>query len=435
MSKVSINPKNHTGRDGDEFVGMRFTSKVDGRNPSVEAIFPLGYHCQVKENQDDLKKELYALLCAIKRHSENKDGDLDITKARSEKNIFPFDAYIAVIRDFMQYGYYIESEVKYKRAPLGKINWKRTIAQVRPTIQDDSYPVYTDFVIRQSAKKTDNMISLIHEWCVYEAFTTLGWLFTTFDPRKSALKIGEDKNYFISVIHDALKSTFNDRNKMLFNAMIAMLRYGGAGVKEPFFYGTTHYHTVWEKLVDTSYGVLPKSEKEGFFPEAKWKFVPIVNDRLTSAGNIFPDTIMCPNGYSGDVFVLDAKYYSFIEDKKNVPLAADIAKQVVYGKYAADKIKPLLGCVYNAFLIPYDFKNDPYKLRTKADEYDYDEEYIYIGFSFIKGQNEKSYERVLGILVDTKWLMENAGQFGKKCLADFIVESYKEAKSYNNEAE
>jgi hypothetical protein len=422
MPNVSIDPKNHTNCDGDDFVGMKFVSKDDGKSSSVKAIFPLGYHCFDKKNQDELKKELYALLCTIRRHSENKDDNLDRTKANTEKNKFPFDAYIAVIRDFMQYGYYIESEIKYKRSPLGKINWKRTIAQVRPIIQDDGSPIYTDFVIKQTAKKTDNLISLIHEWCVYEAFKTFGWLFTTFNPHESTLKIGDDnKNYFISVIHDSLKSTFNDRNRTLFRAMITMLRYGGVGEKEPFFYGTTHFHTVWEGLIDMSYGI-PEDEKKNFFPEAEWIFI----DGASKRNHIYPDTIMRLDDGCGEIFVLDAKYYSFIEDKRRVPAASDIHKQVAYGKYAMDEITPKPSQVYNAFLIPYDFESDRHKLGTKNKEYYCIGYARLVGGGISKEEESYKYKRVLGILIDTKRLMQDAGTINKNSLAVFIRQSYEQ---------
>jgi hypothetical protein len=414
MNDIVIRPKKSA--DGKDFVGIEFMQ--DG---SVNAVFPLGYN-YTEENLDKLKKEIRKLFYTIKRYNRSNEGELYGTKTHSEKNRFPFaDACGTVIRDFMQYGYYIERDVKYKRSPLGKINWKRTIAQVRPIIQDDSYPVYTDFVIRQNAKKTDNMISLIHEWCVYTAFTKLGCIFTTstFTPRKPALKINEDKDnkYYISVIHDALKSTFNDRNKILFNAMIIMLRYGKTADKEPFLLGTKNFLTVWQELIDRSYGV-SKERKNEFYPKAKWRFYGENNE--TEAGTLLPDTIMCRNGDRDEVFILDAKYYSF----KNVPGADGINKQVAYGAYAAYLYPD--AAVYNAFLIPYDFKADPHKLRTKNDIYNYEEEYIYIGFSFIEGPNEKSYELVLGILVDTKWLMENAGKVDKEKLAKFIINYYKE---------
>jgi hypothetical protein len=424
-SGILIKPKNSA--DGKGFVGMKFETDKNGE-PFVEAIFPLGYHYpgvdntnilttdEPDETQAALKKELSALLGAIRRHSKTNDGKLEGMTANQDG--FPYDAIITIIRDFMQYGYYIESEIKYQNAPIGKINWKRTIAQIKPTIQNKRYPVYTDFVIRQNAKKTDNMISQIHEWCVHEAFTKLGWLFTSFNPHKPALEIGEDKkerSCFVSIIREYLKSTFNDRNKVLFNAMIAMLEHYRADKERKFIYGTTHFQTVWENLIEASYGGILESEKAKYFPLAEWKF----DIKGKPAKNsLQPDTIML----DGDnVFVLDAKYYPFIEDTENVPLAADINKQVAYGEHAA--FVESSRRVYNAFLIPYDFKRDPHELGTSDKE-----KYFYIGYASMVSNQEKTYEWVLGILIDTKRLMQDAGRVDKNELGKFIREKYKKAK-------
>ena len=335
MADVLINPRNHTGGNNDDFIGMKFASENGA--PSVNAFFPLGYHYAgidnpaesgTKTNQTALRKELYALLGTIKRYSRNDDGRLEGTTAQTDE--FPFDAYITIIKSFMQNGYYIESEIKYKNAPTGKINWRRTIAQIKPIIQDNSHPVYTDFIIRQNEKRTDKLISLIHEWCVYEAFTKLGWLFTPYNPHKPALDIRRDdkkeREYYISVIHASLKTTFNDRNKLLFNAMIAMLNHSRADEKNAFFYGTTHFHTVWENLIDISYGI-PEVEKKEYFPPAEW-----IVDNKRKENKLFPDTIMRFN--SDEIFVLDAKYYSYVIYEDNLPAASDINKQVTYGAYA-----------------------------------------------------------------------------------------------------
>jgi len=464
MANILIKPKNApVGKkdDKDAFVGIKFGTVV-GEPSSIEVIFPFGYHYTGKKptsepidpekTQTALKKELYTLLCVIKRHggNDNNGDDLDGTTVHSWKDKFPFYAYIAVIEDFMQYGYYIESEIKYKNAPVGKINWKRTIAQITPTIQKKRYPVYTDFIIRQYEKKLDNMMSLIHEWCVYEAFTKLGWLFTSFNPHKPALRIGESKperSYFVSIILDSLKSTFNDRNKILFNAMIAMLRYGWVGGKETFLCGTERFYAVWENIIDTSYGV-PESEKVKFYPEAKWKFAGKLEGKEPNSTRnmrpMRPDTIMRPDDDMGDVFILDAKYHSFVREtdkgseqkQVHVPAISDINKQVTYGAFAAGKLNinkenaSTKVKVYNAFLIPYDFEDDTYELGTSGK----DEKYFYIGYAYMtmgdrtsvsKKDEPYEYERVLGILIDTKWLIQNAGKVNKKDLAKFITDNYK----------
>jgi hypothetical protein len=440
MADIVIRPKNPARGGKDVFVGMEFERPDDGA-PSVKVTFPFGYHYAgiddkkeqaSPETQAALKKELYALLCAIRRHSQNSDGELTGNAAdRETSGQFPFDAYIAVIRDFMRHGYYIESEIRHRNAPTGKINWRRTIARVRPTLRDDGSPVYTDFIIRQNAKKTDNLISLIHEWCVHEAFTTLGWIFTSFNPREPALEIsegGKERAVFVSVIIDSLKTTFNDRNRTLFNAMIAMLRHDRSDGKSAFFYGTEHFHTVWENLIDTSYGV-SEGEKVNYFPRAKW----VIMGKEKDADVLRPDTIMRLNGR---VFVLDAKYYSFILDGENLPGVSDINKQVTYGAYACQK-SPNGTPVYNAFLIPYDFERDPRGLLKKDNFLTEGGRYGYLGFSYMDAETPippekyalEKYKLVLGILIDTKWLIQNAGRADKEDLAKFIIKSYESAEA------
>lgn len=410
MSETFIRPRNHTGGNNDDFVGMEFGS--ESGKPVVNAVFPLGYRFS-SDSQADLKKELYELLRAIRRYSNNADGRLEGDRAYTDD--FPFDAYVTVIKAFMQYGYYIEQEVRYDLSPSGKISWKRTIAKIRPTISDGN-PIYTDFVVRKTEKKTENLISLIHEWCVYEAFEKFGWLFTSFKPRIPELTIGKEKKereYFISVIRNSLKSTFNDRNKRLFAAMIAMLSHTRAEGKDAFFYGTTHFQTVWENLIDTAYGI-SKSEKKAYFPPADWHFIDSIP--MARGNKLCPDSIML-NG--GEVFVLDAKYYSFTVNY-SVPSASDINKQITYGRYAYENKIKKRSKVYNAFLIPYDFEQNPHKLPIENNSH-----YVCIGYAALTSDDEnprgkESYDKVLGVLVDTKWLMENAGKIDKADLADFI---------------
>ncbi len=408
MAEVFIIPRNHTGGTNDDFVGMKFGSR-DGK-AVVDAIFPHGYKHSDKNNQEALKRELYSLLGTIKRYSRNAGQELHGTHGQTVD--FPYDAYITIIKAFMQYGYYIESEIKYTSASVGNINWKRTIVAIKPLVQNNS-PIYTDFIIRRNEKKTDKLISLIHEWCVYEAFEKLGWIFTAFNPHKPVLKITDDtKPYFISVIRDTLKTTFNDRNKLLFNAMIAMLKFERSEHMNAFFLGTTHFHTVWENLIDITYGI-SDVEKREYFPPARWHFA---NGR-TGENRLLPDTIMQVDD-SDEIFVLDAKYYSFALNF-SVPAASDINKQITYGEYARKKKQK---AVYNAFIIPYDFDGDPQGFWTgKIDEY------AYIGYAVMEDINgNETHEKVLGILIDTKWIIESVGNIKRIGLAKFIKDKFHE---------
>ena len=87
---------------------------------------------------------------------------------------------------------------------------------------------------------------------------------------------------------------------------------------------------------------------------------------------------------------------------------------MIYGAYAAQN--PSVDTVFNAFMMPYEFECDPYNLETKGKEY------AYIGYAMLlnSGRN-KPHDKVLGILVDTKWLMEREGKISKTKLAQFLM--------------
>ena len=112
MARMLIIPRNHTGGNNDVFVGMRFVST--NSKPLVYAVFPLGYHYSV-DDQSALRRELYSLLKMIKRYSKNDSGNLE--GMRVQKSEFPFNAYITIIKAYMKYGYYSESESRFQRAP------------------------------------------------------------------------------------------------------------------------------------------------------------------------------------------------------------------------------------------------------------------------------------------------------------------------------
>ena len=105
-----------------------------------------------------------------------------------------------------------------------------------------------------------------------------------------------------------------------------------------------------------------------------------------------------------DVYVLDAKYYKYGATGKlsDLPESTSINKQITYGEFIAEqeKFKKNFGAdfyVYNAFLMPYNSKSS---LWENADNY------ICIGEAISDWKhNQKTYEHILGILIDVKHLM------------------------------
>jgi hypothetical protein len=414
MGRVTIQPRTHTNRDNDGFVGIRFKGESirnsDNNEGTIEAIFPLGYNYATVENEDDLKKQIYELLAMIKSYNK-VNGLSDLYGTSNYRDEFPFDAYMTIIRLFIESGYYTENETRYKSDTRGKINWKRTIKNIKPIVQEDGDFIYIKFVVRENTINENEQITKIHEYCVYEAFQKLGWLFTPFMPHKPRFMINKNNKVFaISLICDALMKTYNDKYKLLFTAMLSILNYRTDKKVNSFYFGTMYFEHVWECLIDNAYGEFCKKD---YFPPFQW--FPNPNGLFCKGNELRPDTIMKQNG---DTFVLDAKYYAFCVDKKYLPSGSDINKQIVYGKYAYDKARKngKNGEVYSAFLIPYNFESNPYNL----EKIDYP--YCYIGYAtgWEQLSSEGKYSRVVAILVDTKYLLSGCCGLSKAKLAEII---------------
>ncbi len=84
---------------------------------------------------------------------------------------------------------------------------------------------YLDFVTKKNSVKGDELITLIHEYCVYESFERIGWLFTEIMPKKP--EIVKQERLFRSVLKDKIAHTFNDKNRMLFRHMLAIIDFEG----------------------------------------------------------------------------------------------------------------------------------------------------------------------------------------------------------------
>ena len=393
----------NTNRNAETFVGIRC------ENGEIRVQFPMGYAFDGEDDRS-LQRDIFLLLGAIRRTTARKESRLISGQTKEMQDAFPLHAYLAVLLDFFERGYYRERETVYRTAKRGKIHWGRTIRTVRPLVQGNEV-LYLDFVTRQNKSSERELITRIHEYCVYESFAKAGWLFLSGMPERP--KIPLQKKKFLTVLQDKLSHTFDDKNRRLFRCMIQILSYqGNADADGDFYYGTNRFEYVWERLIDEVFGTPDKSD---FFPRTSW----IIGDTVTAGSHLRPDTIMV---YGGDSYVLDAKYYRYGVSllPGDLPETASVHKQITYGEYIASqrRFAERYGegmRIYNAFLMPYDASDPRFAggqpLRRIGE-----------AVSDWKG-NQKSYERVQGILVDVKDLMRiAAGKDATACerLADCI---------------
>lgn len=390
----------------DTFVGI----KCHGDGFSVH--FPLGFSLTQEENDKAVRKDILLLIEVLAAHCKRQDAEGNFLADEQTNTDSPLYAYIYIIRDFVARGYYKEGIVEYASSKRGKINWNRTIKQKKPVIQDTDV-FYLDFITKKNVINENDLITLIHQYCVYTSFIKIGWLFTDYKPPKPAIPF--HRQWFSSALMAKLNNTFNDNNKALFQNMLKIVR------EEPdkglectdYSYGTYSFEHTWEHMIDTVFGIV---DKDRYFPRTQWNLVR--NNQLYDSTKLEPDTIML---YKDNIYVLDAKYYRYGWTKHagDLPKSESINKQITYAEYIdqQEELKSNNTELYNAFIMPFD------KLQW-ADEKAEHMHYIGEAVGLWKNSNKK-YERIQGILLDVKYLMQIAEKRSESdimALAEFIEE-------------
>ena len=394
----------------DGFIGISF------RDGFPHVSFPRGY--TLSEDDDDIRKDILGLITVLQRFGNQHEGNNRIGDGEDQIS-FPILSYQYVIKDFIAHGYYTEHEVEHRLNDRGKINWKRTIQQIQPQVDNDNV-VYLSFITKRSINKA-NILTRIHEFCVYESFSKLGWLYlsTGYLPKKPSLRF--NRRLFLATLNDALKNTFNSEKQQLFSSMIEIVNNADERSDlEEFQYGVQRFEYVWENLVDYVFG---EYNKDIYFPHAKWH---IVNGNRVESSALEPDTVM---KYDGKFFILDAKYYKFGVTglTAHLPATSSIQKQITYGDYIATKRFADRHYIYNAFIMPYSSQNDEvFKFVSvgTADWIDYSAE-------------TENYKYVLGILLDTKHIMQTYSRHNGKEILDLsqmILDSLQGYRADNDPA-
>lgn len=378
----------NSNAEGDRFVGV----KSDG--DALNICFPLGY-CLPSDDRL-LRQDILNLITVLSKFSGIKDRRLPAQKMFAQSTVdFPIQAYMSIMNNYMNLGYYTEKEIKYTESRRGKIDWSRTIKNQTPVPQSGSF-VYLDYIVKESISNSENLITLIHEYCVFESYQKIGWLFTRATPNKP--RIAFEEKLFLGTVYKKLSQTFDDKNKELFNSIISMIKYlGDKGISQQFYFGTDRFEYVWQNLIDFTFGI---DNKERYFPRTTWN-LNSGSDKVNAA--LEPDTIMVV----GDkVFVLDAKYYRYGATRvpAHLPESSSINKQITYGEYVAmrQEFKQEFGPnlkVYNAFLMPF---------GKNAEVFKHVDNYRHIGEAVSSWKNGiQEHERVQGILIDIRYLMHN----------------------------
>ena len=421
------------------FVGIR----IEDNQPKI--YFPMGYRAS-KPPEDICKRDFYQLIAVLNDKSlQSYFSEEDLRKSQLD---FPFYAYLSVLQYYLDFGYFVESETIYKKGFSGKISWPRTIKRIKPQVVKDEeghdQVVYLNLITRKTSYREDNLITLVHKFCVKEAAQLIGPLYGISEDEVEEPELLFDYELFAEVIQDKIAATFNDKHLELFHAMLKMVRYLGnkenrgedGSENEPLF-GVNTFAPVWEAMVDKIFGKLPQEvAKDKFNPHLRWndgcrdekldesEEELVLNDPKRST--LRPDTIMvCGEG----TFVLDSKYYKYglTGFNSHLPGAESVCKQMAYAEYVETHWNEILGLdssnathsqndalpkpIYNAFIMPCCAEN----VKEKFPNAVFSESglfsmcrvgYIYGDWKNVKDEN-RPYHKIHCILLDMKSVMRN----------------------------
>ena len=374
-----------SGDDGDSFVGV----KADTEDAFI--YFPIGYN--LPEDEVALRVDVHNLFGVLAAFMK-EDKVIEARSFEAPLTVdFPIHAYLKIITMFLRTGrYYIETDPVYVTATKGNTSWPRTIKEQLGLMQKNGSLIYTQMTVRSVTPNADKQITQIHRFCVYEAFDKLGWLYVPFKPEEPGPHPTIRESIFI--LTKKLAASHNDNEQDLFRAMKNMLEYLDEKSSErQFFFGTDYFERIWERMIDKAFGI---EDKSTYFPRTRWL---LDHGRDREKTPLYPDYIMI---FRGKYYVLDSKCYRYgwTGDFDHLPNGADISKQITYGEYIARTRHLPNDRLFNAFIMPYNMAHNLFHLSNAVMGN--------IGEAVGDWKtNMCYYERIQGIVIDTRYLMYN----------------------------
>ena len=371
IKKNCVLPKAEKGEP--EYIGLKI-EKSKNDNSRFKFIFPVNYYTDneyesIKE--DNLKNDIKNLLKAI-----YKVNSSEVYKNNSaQENTCPIDAYLWIMRNYIENGYYIEKEIIYTKKNHGKIDWKKTIKNNEFLVDNNYNIIYTKFITKQSINNVSNIITLIHKYCVYTAIETFGFFYNINLKSVEFPNINMKLDAMITILRNEYTKAFLDSKKELLMNMIKMLEWleNEKVSYDMFSICDNKFQLVFENLINERFGNV--SNLKEYYPYANWN----IKGKKEPSSNLREDAIL---NRKEAIYIIDAKYYkyAYLNDNINsLPNTSSIAKQIIYGEYVNRKENKL---TYNIFLIPFNGDNKEHYIE-------------YVGYADAEWRKEnKSYDKI-----------------------------------------
>lgn len=357
-----------------------------------EDVVEVGEAEREKEQKDEAKKIISLIKRVQKEFSLGGSGD----------EAFQFYSMIWLIRDYIDNGYYTETERVVRRGNQGRVDWKHTLRR-SGIYFDGNNLLYRDFYVRKNRLSEENLLAQIYKCCLAYSVECIGFLYNVSQTERSAFRIDStgDVGFMCYHAQKELGRTFNSYKQILLRHLLTILKGRQGKIRAiNFCMHDKEFEYVFEFLVNSVFGT---EVVQDFYNEYSYE----IDGKRVAASKLRPDTIM-KNSMGGkpDFYVIDAKYYNYgyTKNSRDLPQASAIAKQIGYNHYLSQSENKTF---YSIFLLPF---------AKGAD----DEPIKYIGYAadaswFSSSVNKMN--KVAVCLVDLKTLVDvcfNAASIGKK---------------------
>ncbi|SDI52808.1 LlaJI family restriction endonuclease [Natribacillus halophilus] len=302
-------------------------------------------------------------------HEEFETLGIQRTSGQSS-NLIPLIDFF--IQDYLESGLYSNDITIHELNGVNEIDWEKTVNESTAYKVGNQF-VHLDYYSIDRMQDTYDLITKMHKIILAECSDYLiktglnyflGYSKIVFDDYNQSIELDE---VAITALDNELNNQFNDRNITLLKNMITYIsrrNYVSPNDNVSFF-GTKHFHKIWEKVCIYIFTNMPQLYKE--------IDRPIWEDNLgnkLSARSLSPDIITEANIGSDTFFLLlDAKYYNISFNENNFenknPKLEDITKQYLYDLALEDYYKRMeYNNKINAFLVPNE--SEEFKLLGKV---------------------------------------------------------------------
>lgn len=312
-------------------------------------IFPCRYIASGQENAADAGREKEQKEEAKKIISLIKRVQKEFSLGGSGDEAFQFYSMIWLIRDYIDNGYYTETERVVRRGNQGRIDWKRTLRH-SGIYFDGNNLLYRDFYVRKNKLDEANLLAQIYKCCLVYSAERIGFLYNVSQTERSVFRMDSqaDVGFMCYQVQKELGRTFNSYKQMLLRHLLTILKGRQGKIRTvSLCMHDKEFEYVFEFLVNSVFGT---EIVQDFYNEYSYK----IDGKRISASKLRPDTIMRNPMMGGnpDFYVIDAKYYNYgyTENLRDLPQASAIAKQIGYNYYLS---KSEHKTFYSIFLLPF----------------------------------------------------------------------------------